>query len=216
MPENAPEIKINAVKGYGAKIYFCNPTLKSREDSIENVIAETSACFIHPYNDYNVIAGQATASKELYSKYSNLDYVIAPVGGGGLLSGTVLSTKYFSPDTEVLAGEPSGADDAFQSLKKGTIVPSVNPNTVADGLLTSLGDKTFDIIREKVTNIILVTDEEIINAMRIIWERLKIIVEPSGAVPFAAILKEREKYQGKKIGIIISGGNVDLNKSYFN
>jgi len=215
MPENAPQIKINAVRGYGARIFFCEPTLKARESTIEKVIEETSAYFVHPYNDYNVIAGQATASLEIYNQFPDLDYVITPVGGGGLLSGTVLSTQYFSPDTEVLAGEPTGADDAFQTLKKGVIVPSVNPDTIADGLLTSLGDKTYDIIKKKVTHIILVSDNEIIEAMRLIWERMKIIVEPSGAVPFAAILKEREMYSGKKIGIILSGGNIDLTKIYF-
>lgn len=215
MPKNAPEIKINAVRGYGAKIFFCEPTLKAREDTIEKVIAETSAYFIHPYNDYNVIAGQATASLEMYNLFSDLDFVITPVGGGGLLSGTILSTQYFAPYTQVLAGEPAGADDAYQSLKKGSIVPSVNPDTIADGLLTSLGDKTFEIIRKNVTDIILVSDEEIVEAMRLIWERMKIIVEPSGAVPLAAILKEKKKYTGRKIGIILSGGNIDLSKKYF-
>ncbi|MGD9327818.1 MAG: pyridoxal-phosphate dependent enzyme [Cyclobacteriaceae bacterium] len=216
MPENAPSIKIEAVKGYGAQIIFCKPTLKSRETSLEKVVEDTSAFFIHPYNNYSVIAGQATSAFEIFQSKNDLDYVLTPVGGGGLLSGTLLSRNYFSPGTKVIAGEPSGADDAYRSLKKGRIVPSINPDTIADGLLTSLGDKTFKIIHENIEEIIVVTDIEIIEAMKLLWERMKIIVEPSGAVPFAALLRKKENFMGKQVGIILSGGNVDLKKNYFN
>jgi threonine dehydratase len=215
MPENAPPIKINAVKGYGAEIIFCKPSLESRETELKKVVHETSACFIHPYNNYSVIAGQATAALEIYQEIPDLDGLITPVGGGGLLSGSLLSTKYFSAQTNVFAGEPTGADDAYRSLQKGEIVPSINPNTIADGLLTSLGDKTFKIIKENIKEIILVSDDQIIEGMQLLWERMKIIVEPSGAVPFAALLKEKSRFAAMKIGIILSGGNVDLKRQYF-
>jgi threonine dehydratase len=215
MPENAPGIKINAVKGYGAEIIFCKPSLESRESELEKVVKETSAFFIHPYNNYSVIAGQATAALEIYREIPDLDGLFTPVGGGGLLSGSLLSTKYFSPETKVYAGEPTGADDAYRSLQKGEIIPSINPDTIADGLLTSLGDKTFKIIKDNIKEIILVSDDQILAAMQLLWERMKIIVEPSGAVPFAALLKEKKRFAGKKIGIILSGGNVDLKRQYF-
>jgi len=215
MPKNAPPIKIEAVKGYGADIVFCKPTLESRERELKKVVQETSAHFIHPYNDYSVIAGQATAAYEIYQQKLNLDCLITPIGGGGLLSGSLLSTNYFSPETKVFAGEPTGADDAYRSLQKGEIVPSIKPDTIADGLLTSLGDKTFKIIKQNVKEIILVDDDQIINAMQLLWERMKIIAEPSGAVPLAALLKEKDRFAGKNIGIIISGGNVDLKKRFF-
>jgi threonine dehydratase len=215
MPENAPSIKINAVKGYGAEIIFCKPSLESRESELKKVVQQTNACFIHPYNNYSVIAGQATAALEIYHKITDLEGLITPVGGGGLLSGSILTTNYFSPMTEVFAGEPAGADDAYRSIQKGEIVPSIKPDTIADGLLTSLGDKTFPIIKENIKKIILVPDDQIIEAMQLLWERMKIIVEPSGAVPFAALLRERERFAGKKIGIILSGGNVDLKKQFF-
>ena len=216
MPENAPSIKIDAVKGYGAEIIFCKPTLEAREGGLEKVVHQTNAYFIHPYNNYSVIAGQATAALETFQSISDLDALFTPVGGGGLLSGSLLSRNYFSSKTRVFAGEPEGADDAFRSLQKGEIVPSINPKTIADGLLTSLGDKTFRIIRENIEEIIVVNDGQIIEAMRLLWERMKIIVEPSGAVPLAALLKEKDRFQGEKIGIILSGGNVDLRNNYFN
>ena len=216
MPENAPSIKIEAVKGYGAEIIFCKPTLKSRETELLKVVENTSAFFIHPYNNYSVIAGQATSAFEIFQLKNDLDYVLTPVGGGGLLSGTLLSRNYFSAGTKVIAGEPSGADDAYRSLVEGKIVPSINPDTIADGLLTSLGDKTFKIIHENIEEIIVVTDKEIIEAMKLLWERMKIIVEPSAAVPFAALLRKKENFKGKQVGIILSGGNVDLKKNYFN
>jgi threonine dehydratase len=215
MPSNAPEIKKKGVEAFGGKIYLCEPTLAAREEKLAQVVRETGAYFIHPYNDYKVIEGQATASKELLDETGKLDLIMCPVGGGGLLSGTALYVKGNYPETKVIAGEPKGADDAYRSLQSGKIEPSINPRTIADGLLTSLGDKTFPIIQEYVDEIITVTDEEIIEAMKLLWERLKVVVEPSGAVPFAALLKEKERFTGQKIGIIISGGNVDLSNLPF-
>jgi threonine dehydratase len=215
MPETSSSVKINAVKGYGAEVILCAPNQKAREGTVDEIIKKTGATLIHPYNNYSIIAGQATAAKELIEEIKNLDVIITPVGGGGLLSGSALSAHYFSPKTIVIAGEPANADDAYRSMQKGEIVPENPPNTIADGLLTSLGDKTFDIIRKHVKEIITVSEEEIIAAMRLVWERMKIIVEPSSAVPIAAAIKSKERFKGKRIGIIISGGNVDLNKLPF-
>jgi threonine dehydratase len=212
MPRTAPEIKKRGVRAFGGEIFECEPTLQAREETLAKVIAKTGATEIHPFNNYKVIEGQATCAKELFEQAGNLDMVVAPVGGGGLLSGTALATKYFSPNTKVIAGEPAGSDDAYRSLLSGKI-ETAQSNTIADGLLTSLGDKTFPIIYENVKEIITVTDEEIIAAMRLIWERLKIIVETSCAVPLAAVLKDKEKFSGKRIGIILTGGNVDLEKA---
>ncbi|HRW99010.1 MAG TPA: pyridoxal-phosphate dependent enzyme [Cyclobacteriaceae bacterium] len=214
MPKTAPEIKKKGVRAFGGEITECEPTLADRERTLAEVVARTGATEIHPFNNYDVIAGQATAAIELFDVIEQpLDFLLVPVGGGGLLSGTLLATKFFSPKTKVIAGEPAGADDAFRSLQSGKPEPS-QANSVADGLLTSLGDKTFPIIKENVSEIITVTDEEIIRAMRLIWERVKIIVEPSCAVPFAAVLKEKEKFAGKRVGVILSGGNVDLEKAF--
>lgn len=210
MPKTAPAVKKEAVAGYGAKITFCEPTLQSRESTLEEVVKETGAAFIHPYNDYRIIAGQATAGLELLEEIPELDIVLTPVGGGGLLSGTALSFSYFSPSTQVIAAEPEGADDAFRSLQAGRIIPSENPKTIADGLLTSLGDKTFPIIQKHIRQIVTVSDEATIAAMHYIWERMKIVVEPSAAVPLGAILEKKIDLSGKRIGIILSGGNVDL------
>lgn len=210
MPENSSKIKIEAVKSYAGRITFCAPTLTSREETLTRVIEETGAFEIHPYNDLRIVAGQATAAKELIGSAPQLDYILAPVGGGGLLSGTVLSAKYYSPGTEVIGCEPSGADDAYRSMKTGSIVPSVAPATVADGLRTSLGTVTFPIIYEMVKEILLADDDEIIAAMRMTWERMKIIIEPSSAVPLAVLLRNRETFAQRNIGIILSGGNVDF------
>jgi len=210
MPENAPNVKREAVLGYGAEIIDCAPTLEARESTLNQVVARTGACFIHPYNDINVILGQGTAAMELIEDTKELDIIIAPVGGGGLISGTALAGHHLLPEAKIFAGEPFGADDAYRSFRNGEIVPSINPQTIADGLRTSLGNKTFPIIKELLTDIIRVEESEIINAMRLIWERMKIIVEPSGAVPLAAILREKNRFTGKRIGIILSGGNVDL------
>ena len=211
MPRTAPEIKKRGVRGFGGEIFECEPTLQARESTLAEVIKKTGAVEIHPFNNYKVIEGQATCAKELFEQTDTLDIVLAPVGGGGLLSGTALAAKYFSPFTAVIAGEPAGSDDAYRSMQSGKIEPAQS-NTIADGLLTTLGDKTFPIIYENVKEVITVTDEEIIVAMRLIWERLKIIIETSCAVPFAAVLKHKEKFKGKKVGIILSGGNVDLEK----
>lgn len=213
MPRTAPEIKKKGVRAFGGEIFECEPTLEAREAMLAEVIKKTGATEIHPFNNYDVMAGQATAAKELFEEVNDLNVIIAPVGGGGLLSGTALATKFFSPNTLVLAGEPEGADDTYRSIKSGKIEPS-QANSVADGLLTSLGDKTFPLIREMVKEVIVVSDKEIVQAMQMIWERLKIIVEPSCAVPFAAILKEKPRFRGQKVGIILSGGNVDLARAF--
>ena len=210
MPRTAPEIKKKAVAGYGAEIIFCEPTLKAREVSLKNITDKTGAVFIPSYNNYSIIAGQATAAKELIESTNKLDYILSPIGGGGLSSGTALSANYFSPDTKVIACEPTGADDAFRSIKTGKIIPMINPVTIADGLLTSLGDKTFPIIQQYVEKIVTVDDESIIKSMRLIWERMKIIIEPSSAVVLAAAFNRNELFTGKRVGLILSGGNVDL------
>ncbi|MEJ2005083.1 MAG: pyridoxal-phosphate dependent enzyme [Cyclobacteriaceae bacterium] len=215
MPKNAPRVKIEAVKGYGAEIIFCESTLQARESTVEKVIRDKGALFIHPYNDERIITGQATASLELfeYLDHSNvsLDHLLAPVGGGGLLSGTALCSRFLKPDTQIIGCEPQGADDAFRSFHAGHLIPQTNPNTVSDGLRTSLGDKTFAIISKYVSDILLAGDKETLSAMKLIWQRMKILIEPSCAVPLAALLANREKFEGKTIGIILSGGNVDIN-----
>jgi len=210
MPENAPRVKKEAVAGYGAEIIFCKPTLQAREEGLARVVERTGAVFIHPYNDYRVIAGQGTVALEFCREVPELDLIMTPVGGGGLLSGTALAVSAISPGTAVIAAEPDGADDAHRSLLAGRIVPCDHPNTIADGLRTSLGDLTFPIIKKYVRAIVTVSEEGIVSAMRHIWERMKIIVEPSAAVPLGALLTKREEVAGKRIGIILSGGNVDL------
>ncbi|HCY40849.1 MAG TPA: serine dehydratase [Prolixibacteraceae bacterium] len=215
MPENAPEIKKIAVAGYGAQITFCTPTLEARESTLKKVAEQTGATEIHPYNYFHVICGQGTAAKELIEEIGALDVVMAPVGGGGLLSGTALSTKALLPNALVIAAEPAGADDAFRSYYSKTLQPSVSPKTIADGLLTSLGSLTFPIILNNVDQIATVSEESIVSAMRMIWERMKIIIEPSSAVPLAAILENKVDVKSKKVGIILSGGNVDLGKLPF-
>ena len=215
MPENSPEIKKKAVAGYGAKITFCQPTLQARESTLAKVIEETGATEIHPYNNFHVIAGQGTAAKELIEDKGDFDSIMAPVGGGGLLSGTAISSKHLLPGCKVIAAEPAGADDAYRSFHSKHWVPSENPKTIADGLLTSLGDRNFAIILDKVDDIVTVSEESIVEAMRMIWERMKIIIEPSSAVPLAAILEKKVDVQGKKVGIILSGGNLDLGKLPF-
>ncbi len=210
MPDTAPAVKVEAVRGYGGIITFCKPTLVAREETLRQVMDKTGAVEIHPYNDYRIIAGQATAAMELIQNVPDLDIIMAPVGGGGLLSGTALATLYLSPSTRVIAGEPKGADDAYRSLRSGQIVPSVNPQTIADGLLTSLGSLTFPIIRDHVEQILTVSEESIVTAMRMVWERMKILIEPSSAVPLGAILENPGSFRGKRTGIILSGGNVNL------
>ena len=215
MPNNSPEIKKKAVAGYGAKITFCEPNLQARESTLTKVIEETGATEIHPYNNFFVIAGQGTAAKELIEDEGEFDIIMAPVGGGGLLSGTAISTKHLLPKCKVIAAEPAGADDAFRSFQAKKIIPSVNPKTIADGLLTSLGERNFEIIMNNVDDIVTVSEEKIVEAMRMIWERMKIIIEPSSAVPLGAILEGKVDIQNKKVGIILSGGNLDLGKLLF-
>jgi len=215
MPETSPEIKKKAVAGYGAKITFCKPTLQARESTLAKVVEETGATEIHPYNNFYVIAGQGTAAKELIEDAGEFDIILAPVGGGGLLSGTALSTKHLLPQCKVIAAEPAGADDAFRSFRAGKLIPSVNPKTIADGLLTSLGERNFSIILDKVDDIVTVSEEKIVEAMRLIWERMKIIIEPSSTVPLAVILENKIDVKNKKVGIILSGGNLDLGRLPF-
>ena len=215
MPENAPQVKVDAVNGYGAEITFCEPTLLARETTLKQVIKETGALEIHPYDKFEIVAGQATAAKELIQEHPDLDLILAPVGGGGLLAGTALAAKYFSEKAKVIACEPAGADDAYRSFKAGYIIPSENPDTIADGLLTSLGVLNFEIIKDEVTDVVTVSEDSIKKAMKLIWERMKIIIEPSSAVPFAAVLENKIEVRNKKAGIIISGGNVDLAKVPF-
>lgn len=214
MPENAPKVKVDAVLGYKAEIIFCEPTLDARETTLLKVINEKSATFIHPYNDFNVIAGQGTAAKELIEDTHGLDFILAPVGGGGLLSGTSISSKSLLPDTKVIACEPAGADDAFKSFYSKMLIPQTSPKTVCDGLLTSLGEITFAIIQRNVDAVITAEDIEIIDAMKLIWQRMKLIIEPSSAVPLAVVLKNKELFAGSKVGIIISGGNIDTERKY--
>ncbi len=215
MPDNSPQVKIAAVRAYGGKITFCEPTLAARESTLAQVINSTQATEIHPYDNYQVITGQATAAAELLEQSPELDLILCPVGGGGLLSGTALSSAYFSPNTKVIACEPAGADDAYRSFKTGSIIPSVKPKTMADGLLTSLGVRNFPIIQKYVSQIVTVSEEGIVAAMRLIYERMKIVVEPSSAVPLAALLEGKIEANKLNIGIILSGGNVDLAKLPF-
>ncbi len=212
MPRNAPLVKVEAVKSYGGKITFCEPTLQARETTLKNILEKTGATEIHPYDNFHVVSGQATAAMELIDDYPGLDLILAPVGGGGLLSGTALSAHYFSAETKVIGCEPKGADDAYRSFYKGEIIPSTNPQTIADGLLTSLGKLPFEIIKKYVSDIVTVSEEAIITAMKMIFKRLKIVVEPSAAVPLAAIIEHKIDVKNKNTGIIISGGNVELTK----
>lgn len=210
MPENASEVKKNAVRDYKGTIIESGSTPKEREELAEKVRKEKGATFIHPSNDDDVIHGQGTAAIELLEEYPELDYIFTPVGGGGLIAGTALAAKFFSDKCKVIGGEPKNVDDAYRSLQSGKIEYNATTNTIADGLRTNLGNRNFPIIREEIERIILVEEEEIVNAMKLVWERMKIIIEPSSAVAFAALLKEREQFKNKKAGIIISGGNVDV------
>ncbi|MFD1063084.1 threonine/serine dehydratase [Winogradskyella litorisediminis] len=215
MPENAPQVKKDGVKTYQGEIIECKSTPQAREATANNIKEEKEASFLHPSNQDEVIYGNATAAMELLDEHPDLDVILTPVGGGGLIAGTALAAQYFSKDCKVIGGEPMEADDAYRSLISGKIETNDNFNTVADGLRTHLGDRNFPIIQKHVEKIIRVEEDEIINAMRIIWERMKIIIEPSCAVPFAAVLKNKQEFKNKKIGIILSGGNVDVEKLPF-
>jgi threonine dehydratase len=212
MPRTAPEAKKAAVRSYGGRIVECEPTLSSREETLAKVVAETSAEIVHPYNDPRVIAGQATCSKELIEELGDLDALIAPIGGGGMISGCCLTLKTIARRTKIYAAEPKQADDAYRSLKAGHIIADDAPQTIADGLKVPLKELTWRFVSRDVEDILLVSEEEIVEAMRLIWQRMKIVVEPSSAVPLAAIVKHRSIFEGKGVGVIVSGGNVDLNK----
>lgn len=210
MPSNAPEVKKQAVMGYGGIITECKPTLEARETTAKKIQQEKGATFVHPFNDFNVILGNATAGKELLEDSLELDFIIVPVGGGGLISGVALSAISFNENCKVIGAEPYNVDDAYRSMESGKIEHNISTDTIADGLKTSLGDITFNIIKNHVDKIIRVTEEEIVDAMKLIWERMKIIVEPSSSVTLAALLKSKAEFADKKVGLILSGGNVDL------
>jgi threonine dehydratase len=210
MPDNAPDVKKAAVAGYGGKITFCEPTVQARESTLASVVEETRSVVIHPYNDERVIAGQGTAALELLEDVPDLDVILAPVGGGGLLSGTAIAGTELKPGIRIIGGEPELADDAYRSIQTGEIVPSTNPKTIADGLLTSLGTLTFPIIQKHVEQIVTVSEAGIIETMKFIWERAKIVIEPSATVAVAVLWERKIDLSGLKVGVILSGGNVDL------
>lgn len=212
MPNNAPQVKKNAVAGYGGQITFCEPTLEARESTLDRIRLDTGANVVHPYNDERVIAGQGTAALELLGQVPDLDVIITPVGGGGLLSGTSIAATESKKGIRVIAGEPEMADDAFRSMQAGKIIPSVNPKTIADGLLTSLGTLTFPIICERVEQVVTVSEQGIIDAMKFIWERAKIVIEPSAAVAVGVLWEKKIDLRRLKVGVILSGGNVDLER----
>jgi len=217
MPNNVPDVKLDAVKGYGANIILCEPTLEARETTLDEITKKTGAQVVHPFNNPNVIAGQGTAALEMIEDLGTLDAVIAPIGGGGLMSGTCITTRSLLPGTKLFGAEPAGADDAYRSLKEGKIIPQTDPDTICDGLLTSLGEYTWNILKDHLEAIYTVTDDEVINAMRLVWERMKIIIEPSSATAVAVALKSEFKaLEGlEKVGIILTGGNVELSKLPF-
>jgi threonine dehydratase len=212
MPHIVPKAKQASVHRYGAIVQLCEPTLAAREAGVQKVIAETGAQLVHPFNDYRVMAGQGTATLELLEDQPELDLVLAPIGGGGLLSGTAVAAKGVKPGIQVIGVEPAGADDAYRSFKTRTRVPMPNPQTIADGLRGSLGDKTYDVITSTVDDVVTVSEEAIVRAMRMMWEVLKIVVEPSGAVAYAAIVEGKVNLAGRRVGIIVSGGNLDLDQ----
>jgi len=215
MPETAPEVKKKAVAGYGALITYCKPTLQAREESCSEIMEKEGATLIHPYDNFNVICGQGTAALELLEDFSGLDTIIAPVGGGGLMSGTSTCAKGIDGKITIIGAEPLNANDAWKSFKSGQLTPSANPSTIADGLLTSLSELTFAIIRKNVDDIYTVTEESIIASMMLIWERMKIIIEPSSATVLAVIRENPGFFEGRRVGLILSGGNVDLRKLPF-
>ncbi len=212
MPDNASAIKKQAVAGYGATIVYCEPTFRAREEALAEIAKRTQAVVVHAFDDPRVIAGQGTAALELFEQVNDIDTVIAPVGGGGLLSGTALTARSLFPAARVFGAEPRNVDDARQTLKSGRIMPVTGKTSIADGLLAALGTITFPIIRDHVTGIITVSEESIVDAMRLIWERLKLIIEPSAAVAVAALLRQPDEFEGRRVGIILSGGNIDLDK----
>ena len=214
MPKNSPQVKINATRGYGAEVVQCENTLASREETTNKLIAQFGYQLVHPYDNDDVICGQGTAALELLTEIKSLDAIIAPVGGGGLLSGTAVAAKGFNPKIKVFGSEPRNADDAFRSLKAGKILTNDHPNTIADGLRTNLCNRTFAIIKQYVDEIITVSEQEILEAMRFLWERMKLVVEPSGAVSLAGLLSNQINLKGQRVGVIISGGNIDLEEFF--
>jgi threonine dehydratase len=212
MPESSPQVKVNAVRGYGAEVTICASNQAARESTLQDIVDKTGATFIHPYDNDEVITGQATCVKEIIEAMPDIDIVVTPVGGGGLLSGTCLGAHYFKPGLKVFAGEPEGAADAVLSIQSGKVEKAPFVNTIADGLLTTLSERTLEIIQAHVADILLVSEDEIKAALRLVYERMKIIIEPSCAVPLAAVLKNPDLFKGKKVGIILTGGNVDLSK----
>lgn len=212
MPETAPTVKVDSVRGYGAEITFCQPTQAAREQTAREIVARTGATFIHPYDNPHVIAGQGTSALELLNEIPDLDALICPVGGGGLAAGTCLTAHGINPVIKVYAGEPQGADDTYRSFQTGERKPVGKPKTIADGLLTSVGELTWPILKEHLKDVLTVSDAQIIEAMELIWTRMKLVVEPSGAVPFAALMHHQLPAEIQRIGVIISGGNVDLKK----
>ena len=212
MPHTAPEAKKAAVRGYGGRIVECEPSTSSREATFAHVVAETGADFVHPYDDPRVIAGQATCSLELMEQVQGLDTVVAPIGGGGMISGTCLSLAHLAPDVDVIAAEPENADDAARSFRAGRIIADDAPQTVADGLKVPLKDLTWHFVSNHVTDILTATEDEIVDAMKLTWQRMKIVIEPSCAVPLAVLIKHRERFAGRRIGVVITGGNVDMDR----
>ncbi len=210
MPESAPAVKKKAVKGYGAEITYCQSTLQAREETAKEIMDKTGASLIHPYDNFNVICGQGTAALELIEARTDLEVVVAPIGGGGLMSGTSICAKGINSSLKVVGAEPLNADDACRSFISGILIPSVNPSTVADGLLTSLSELTFSIIRNNVDEIFTATEDSIIECMLLVWERMKIIIEPSSATVLAIIKENPDYFRGKRVGLIVSGGNVDF------
>ncbi len=215
MPHNAPKVKVEAVKGYGAEITFCEPTLRSRETTLNRLIEKNGSVFIHPYNNKEVICGQGTATIEFLQQVPDLDIIMTPVGGGGLFSGTLISARAIHPELKLYGAEPKNADDAYRSFKSKVLIPSDKPDTIADGLLTSLSELTFKIITEKADDMFTVSEEAILQAMKLIWERMKIVIEPSAAVTLGVVLENRKVFENRKTGLILSGGNVDVTKLPF-
>ena len=217
MPNNSPDVKLNAVKGYGANVTLCEPTLEARRTTLEGIAEDTGAAVIHPFNNANVIAGQGTAALELIEDVGELDAIIAPIGGGGLMSGTCVTTRSLLPNAKLFGAEPKGADDAYRSLKEGKLLPQEDPKTICDGLLTSMGENTWKILKDHLNAIYTVSDDEVIKGMKLIWERMKIIIEPSCATPVAVVMSPKFKQLEniEKVGIILTGGNVDLEKLPF-
>jgi len=216
MPRTAPQAKKDAVRGYGGRVVECEPSTSSREAVFAEVVAETGAEFVHPYNDLRVITGQATCSRELMEQVEGLTSVVAPIGGGGMVSGTCLTLSTIAPQVKIYAAEPEQADDAYRSFKAGYIIADDAPETVADGLKVPLKENTWHYVQNHVTDILTASEEEIVEAMKLIWKRMKFVMEPSSAVPLATILKNKELFAGQRIGVIITGGNVDLDKLPWN